>query len=461
MILMPPRSGKSSLASEIFPAWHLGRFPNHEIIASSYSVGLPTMFSRRVRALLREPLYQKIFVDTALDPDSQSAETWLTTAGGSYIAAGVGGGITGRGANILICDDSLRDAKDADSPTIREDLHNWFGSTAYTRLSPGGGVLICQTCWSEDDLAGRLQRLMQEGGGDVYRVVKFPAIAEEDEYLDAEYNIYRSSEGDIPEHAYKVRSKGEALHPERYTIDMLRKIERTLTKRHWSALYQQNPTPEEGLYFERDQFLPTVDLPGNKPRARGIIFQAWDYAVSNSTRSDYTVGVTMQQDFEDNVEVLDVVRGKWTSGNEIVEKMLDSWEKWRPDRLGAEDGVIYKTFSATLVKRARERNLPINVEVLRTMGNDKGIRAVPLQVLFQRGRIRFPKNAPWYEALEREFLRFMAGGIHDDQVDAAAWCAKMIADSAPPMVPKAARKASWRDKLRLHRTAGQTSHMAA
>lgn len=462
MLLMPPRTGKSTLVSQEFPAWHLGRFPNHEVIAASYNISLPAGFSRKVRARLREPLYQKIFTDTALDPDSQSTEAWLTTIGGGYVAAGVGGGITGKGAHILDIDDPIKDAKEADSLSVRDDLWDWYGSTAYTRLSPGGGVLWTQTHWNEDDGAGRIQlKMLEDDDFDQFRIVKFPAIAEEDEYLDADYNIYRASEGDIPDGAYRVRSKGEALHPERYTLEMLRKIEKTLTKRHWSALYQQNPTPEDGLYFERDQFLPVIDLPGNKSRARGLVFQAWDYAISAASRSDYTVGVTMELDFEGNVEVLDVVRGKWTDGNTIVEKMLDSYEKWKPEKLGVEDGVIYKTLSASLSRGARGRNLSPNVEVLRTMGNDKGARAVPLQVLMQRGRIRFPKNAPWYEALEREFLRFMAGGVHDDQVDAAAWCAKMIADSAPPPVPKTLKKPSWKDRLRLHRTAGQTSHMSA
>lgn len=461
MLLMPPRSGKSTLASEALPAWHLGLYPNHELIAASYNVTLPTMFSRRVRAWVREPLYQKIFPDTQLDQDSQSTEAWLTTAGGGYVAAGVGGGITGKGAHVLCIDDPIKDSKEADSLTIRDDLWDWFGSTAYTRLSPGGGVLWIQTHWSEDDGCGRIQQKMVEDENfDQYRIIKFPAIAEEAEYIDAEYNIYRESEGDIPEGVTQVRSKGDALHPERYTVEMLRKIEKTLTRRHWSALYQQNPTPEDGLFFTKDQFLPVIDLPGNKPRARGYIYQAWDHAVSEGTRSDFTVGTTMQQDFEDNVEVLDVVRGKWSDGDTIVEKMLDSYEKWTPDRLGIEDGMIWRTMSATFWKRARERNLAPMVEVLKTLGKDKGMRAIPLQVLFQRGRIRFPKNAPWYDALEREFLRFMAGGIHDDQVDSAAWCAKMISDSAPPAVPKAAKKTSWRDKLRALPNMGLT-HLSA
>lgn len=463
MILMPPRHGKSTLASEMFPAWHLGRYPHHEIIASSYNVSLPIGFSRKVRDQLRDPTYQRIFENTRLHPDSQSNEAWLTTEGGGYIAAGVGGGITGKGANVLCVDDPIKDAKEADSVTTRDDLWDWYGSTAYTRLSPGGGVLWIQTWWNEDDGAGRIQQHMQEDEEfDRFELVKFPAIAEEDEYLDADYNLYRASDGDIPAGAELVRSKGDPLHADRYTLPMLRRIEKTLTKRHWSALYQQNPTPEDGLYFTRDQFLPVVPLPGGRQRPRGYVYQSFDFAVSDTTRSDFTVGATIEQDSDDNFEVKDILRGKWTDGDTIVEKMLDAYEKWTPDVLGIEDGVIWKTMSATFHKRARERNLSPNVEVLKTLGRDKGVRAVPLQVLMQRGRLRWPKEAPWYEVAERELLRFLAGGNHDDIVDALAWCAQLASRRAPPPVPRTEHKKSWRDRMHALANHGRAvNHMGA
>ena len=142
--------------------------------------------------------------------------------------------------------------------------------------------------------------------------------------------------------------------------------------------------------------------------------------------------------------------------------MLDAYEKWAPDVLGVEDGVIWKTMSATFAKRARERNLSPNVEVLKTLGRDKGVRAVPLQVLMQRGRLRWPKGAHWYEAAERELLRFLAGGNHDDIVDALAWCAQLASRRAPPSVPKTERKKSWRDSLgRMINGNRATNHLAA
>lgn len=463
LLLVPPRHGKSVLASEEFPTWHLGSYPNHEFIAASYNVSLPIGFSRKVKERIEDPQYKLIFPDCALRADSQANEQWLTTEGGGYIAAGVGGGITGKGAHVLVIDDPIKNAEEADSLLIRDALWDWYGSTAYTRLAPGGGVLWIQTWWNEDDGAGRIQQHMAEDEGfDQFEVIKFPAVAEEDEYLDADFNVYRATEGDIPEGARLVRRKGEALHAERYTLDMLRRVEKTLTKRHWSALYQQNPVPDEGLYFTRDQFLPTVDLPGNRARPRGYIYQAWDFAVTDLTRSDYTVGATIEQDSDDNMEARDCVRGKWTDGDTIVEKMLDSYEKWKPDYLGVEDGTIWKTMSATFWKRARERGLHPNLVILKTLGKDKGVRATPLQVLMQRGRMRFPFNAPWFEALKREFLRFLAGGNHDDMVDAFAWCAQMASQTVAPPVPKDQKKKSWRDKLALHMAGGRAvTHMAA
>ena len=463
LLLVPPRHGKSLLASEMFPAWDLGNNPHDEIIASSYNVSLPIGFSRKVRELIRDPAYEKIFPLTKLHPESQANEAWLTTVGGGYIAAGVGGGITGKGATIGIVDDPIKDAKEADSPTIREDLWDWYGSTFYSRLSPGGGVLWIQTWWNEDDGAGRIQRSMEEDPEfDQFEIIKFPAVAEEDEYLDAEHNVYRASEGDIPNTASLVRKKGEALHADRYTLEMLKRIEKTLTKRHWSALYQQNPTPDEGLFFTRDMFLPTIDLPGNKIRARGNRYTAWDFAITEKTRGNWTVGATIEQDFNDEWEALDCVRGKWTNGDDIVTKMLDSFEKWGPDYLIVEDGAIWKTMSATFKKEAAKRDLRPNVLVMKTLGNDKGVRANPLQLAMQQGRVRFPKNAHWYEALEREFLRFLAGGTQDDQVDAFAWAAIVASQKSAPRVPMQSRKSSWRDNLRAKLAGNRTTtHMAA
>ena len=185
MLLMPPRHGKSELASRVFPAWHLGRCPDHEFIACSYNVSLAMSFSRKVKEVIVDPVYEAIF-DTRLHPDFQAAEEWAIKGHrGGYVAAGVGGGITGKGAHILTIDDPIKNAEEAASADLREKLWEWYTSTAYTRLAPGGGVLIIQTWWHDDDLAGRVQQAMKDDPeADQFEVVKYPAIAEADEWLD-------------------------------------------------------------------------------------------------------------------------------------------------------------------------------------------------------------------------------------------------------------------------------------
>ena len=159
MLFMPPRHGKSTLASVAFPAWHLGRHPQHEFISCSYSGSLAMGFSRKVRGLLREDGFKSAF-KTRLDPTSQSAEAWLTTAGGGYVAAGVGGGITGKGAHVLVIDDPVKNRDDAESSNARESAWDWYTSTAYTRLAPGGGVLVILTTKSS---VSRVKRSIESG----------------------------------------------------------------------------------------------------------------------------------------------------------------------------------------------------------------------------------------------------------------------------------------------------------
>ena len=183
MLLLPPRHGKSELASRMFPAWHLGRNPDHEIIAVSYNVGLALTFSRKVKEVLEDLSYQSVF-ETRLNQNHQAAEEWSLEAPsrGGYVAAGVGGGITGKGAHVLIIDDPCKNAEDADSLDYRDKMFDWYGSTAYTRLAPGGGVLLVETWWNDDDLAGRIQTAAQaDPDKDQFEVVKYPAIAEHDE----------------------------------------------------------------------------------------------------------------------------------------------------------------------------------------------------------------------------------------------------------------------------------------
>jgi predicted phage terminase large subunit-like protein len=487
MLLMPPRHGKSEIASRMFPAWHIGRNPDHEIIACSYNVGLAMSFSRKVKEVLEDPSYQNVF-EARLNPNFQGAEEWgINNARGGYVAAGVGGGITGKGAHVLTIDDPLKNAEEADSADIREKLKDWYDSTAYTRLAPGGGVLIVQTWWHDDDLAGRLQTAMAaDEEADQFVVVKYPAIAEADEWLDLDtdlikrvehnFNVVAGVDEDgepvagtdnkmrayVRAQALKVdttrlkflRGKGEALHPERYDIQKLNRIKRTIQPRFWSALYQQNPVPDDGDFFLKEHFKRS-QIPAIKD---ANVFIAWDFAISEKKQNDYTVGTVGLQDWDDVLHVAEVVRFKSADAFYIVEAILNQVARWYSPGLllGFEDGQIWRAIEALLKKRMRERRMYPSILVLKPI-SDKLARARPLQGRMTQGMVSFNAGAAWFDALQTEMLRFPAAA-HDDQVDSMAWMTQLAIGREPPRKPQPKKEKSWKDKLGI---GGLGSHMTA
>ena len=421
MLFMPPRHGKSTLASITFPAWHLGRNPKHEFISCSYSGSLAMAFSRKVRHLLREPLYKNVFTDAKLDPTSQSVESWLTTKGGGYVAAGVGGGITGKGAHVFVIDDPVKNREDAESDFNRDLVWDWYTSTAYTRLAPGGGMLVILTRWHDDDLAGRLLRATAEGA-DEWEVVKYPALAEKEE---------------------EFRETGEALHPERYNLDALTKIQKAIGPRDWSALYQQNPVSDEGEYFTRSmiQYFDFKEVDFERMK----FYCAWDLAIGQRDRNDYSVGMVIGVDEYERLHVVDVVRGRY-DGFELVERILDLYEKWKPLAVGIEKGHIEMAIGPFLEKRVQERRLyEAYFYPLKTGRRDKEARARAIQGRMQQGMVFFPKDPVWSGPLVAELLRF-PNGTHDDQVDSLAWLGLMMFEFVT-YVEKIEHVPSWRDKL--------------
>jgi len=243
IIQAPPRSGKSELFSRRFPAWAFGQNPNLQMIAASYSADLSSRMNRDVQRIIDSEEYAGVFPETSFSSNTSASinsqknirnSEIFEIAGysGSYRSAGVGGGITGMGADIAIIDDPVKDAKEANSQTYRDSVWDWYTSTFYTRLSPKSGVLLGMTRWHEDDLAGRLLADMKNGG-DQWRVVSFPAIAEEDE---------------------QYRKEGDALHPERYDLTHLIQIKKAVGSQAWNALYQQRPSSKSGDVIKRAWF---------------------------------------------------------------------------------------------------------------------------------------------------------------------------------------------------------------
>lgn len=370
--------------------------------------------------------------------------------------------------NCLVIDDPVKNAEEADSADGREKTWEWYLSTAYTRLAPGGGVLVIQTCWHDADLAGRLQTMMRDGADDIdidqFEVVKYPAIAIDDEFLDVGTGtiVYGDEDHvDHPAEFTRLRAKGDALHPTRYDLPKLARI-RALNRKHdgsdgrwWSALYQQNPVPDDGGYFVKSQFKRS-SLPQLR---RANVFITWDFAISEKKQNDYTVGAVGLQDDDDVLHIAEIVRFKSTDSFFIVESILNLSSRWASNTqvLGLEDGQIYRAIEALLKKRMRERRMYTSIQVLRPI-TDKLARARALQGRMQQGMVSFNDMAEWYDEVRNEMLRFPAG-VHDDQVDALAWMAQMVVGRQAPQKEQGRQMKSWKDKLKG--LGGTVGHMAS
>ena len=377
MICMPPRHGKSELASRRFPAWYLGQNAGKQIIAASYNSDLSNDFGREVRNIVASPEFGNLF-KVELAQDSKAANRWHTDQGGMYVAAGVGTAITGRGADVLLIDDPFKDRKEADSEIQRKTVWDWYTSTAYTRLMPGGAVVVINTRWHDDDLSGRL--LFEQGeGGDTWDVLSLPAIAEE-----------------------------KALWPEWYPMERLEQIRSVLPARDWNALYQQNPIPDDGDYFKAGWFADYDELP-----EKLTVYGASDYAVTDGD-GDYTEHGIFGVDFNKNIYVLDWWRGQATS-DVWIDKKCDLIVKHSPQCWFGEGGVIRRAIEPYMMSRMTQRNAFCRIEWLPSV-NDKPTRARSIQAMASMGKVFFPKNAAWKGDVLGQLLRFPAGK-HDDSVD--------------------------------------------
>lgn len=415
MLLVPPRHGKSELASIRLPAWYLGRQPHKQFLSVSATDQLAADFGRSVRNTIDSPEYRAIF-STSLAEDSQAKGKWHTKDGGIYYALGIGGSVMGRGGDVILIDDPFGKMEDAQSELIRKNVWDWYTGTAYNRLMPGGSIVVINHRLHEDDLCGRLLA-QQAAGGDTWEVVELPAISE----------------------------AGEALWPEAYPIDVLNRIRVNSQPRFWSSLYQQRPAPEEGDYFKADWLKP-YDKPPDTATLR--VYGGSDFAVT-SDGGDYTVLVVVGLDPEGRMYLLDLWR-KQAPSDEWVEAFCDLVLKWKPVGWAEEQGQIRSGVGPYIDRRQRERRAYVAREAFPTRG-DKAVRAQSIRGRMAQEGLYVPVNASWYPALRSELLSFPAGK-HDDQVDALGLVGqlldKMLTGTKPRLVEKPQRDKYNRDTER-------------
>ncbi len=402
MLLVPPRHGKSELASRRFPAFYLGRYPERQFLSISATADLAADYGRDVRNLISGQEYASLF-ETMLAPDSHAKGKWHTSAGGLYYSVGIGGAILGRGAHVMLIDDPFASMEEALSEITRKNVWDWYTGTAYNRLMSGGAIVVINHRMHEDDLAGRLLA-QQAAGGDRWEVVELPAI-------DAD---------------------GTALWPDAYAIEALERIRLNTQARFWSALYQQQPIPDTCDYFKADWLKPYDKAPD---RNTLTIYGASDYAVT-ADDGDYTVHLVVGVDPENRIYLLDLWRQQAAS-DRWIEAFCDLVLEWKPMGWAEEQGQIKAGLGPFLNRRQQERRAYVSREAFPTRG-DKAVRAQSIRNFMALEGLYVPIHAPWYAAFRAELLSFPAGK-HDDQVDALGLIGQLLDHMTAGRVPSKAR----------------------
>lgn len=399
IIEAPPRHSKSLNVAQLFPAWAVGRDPSRDVIVASYSGDLASSHGRETRNLLEDRRYQNIF-STTLAADSTARGKWNTNAGGSYNAVGVGGSATGKGADIFIIDDPIKDRKEADSKTIRDSLYDWFRSVARTRLSPTGAMIVMSTRWHEDDLQGRLLSQdssvsfedFKKGMPGKWVRLTFKAIAEEDE-----------------EH----RKKGEPLWASRYSLKELEDIKRSLGPYEFSALYQAHPVDDASREFKADWFQyrdPGEVLSGHIRR-----FATIDPNFKKSDDSDYC-GVVRNYVNSDNQWNIRAERYRVNS-KEVLDLIFQLHAEGF-EKIGIEDSAFTFVVEPFLRDEMIKRGQFPHLVPLKHGGTQKEVRIRGLIPWYANGQIYHLSDS--CEKLEEELLSFPKG-THDDIADALAY----------------------------------------
>lgn len=376
---MPPRHGKSELCCKYLPAWYLGTFPDRRVIVAGYGDRFAAEWGQKARDVMVEH-GQSVF-GVKVRSDSKASDDWkIEGHEGGMKTTGVGGPLTGRGADLLIIDDPVKNAEEAASQVYRDKTWDWWQSTAFTRLEPGGCIIVIQTRWHEDDLLGRILRQADELN-EPWRVLTLPAINDD----------------------------GEALWPARYPIGELNRIRKVTSEHWWSALYGQRPTPREGLFFKVSQ----LEIVEGMPYAVAMC-RAWDCGAT-ANDGDYTAGVKMGVDEFGRFVIYDVVRGQWATDerDQIIRQaaMLDGHGVLIR---GAQDpGSAGKDVALAFTRMLA--GFPVKTE--RVTG-DKESRADPFSSQVNAGNVRLIRG-DWNRDFIEE-LRTFPLGTHDDQIDAAS-----------------------------------------
>lgn len=386
IINMPPRHTKSEFASYLLPAWFLGKFPHKKVIQTSHTAELAVGFGRKVRNLVDTEVYHDIFPNLSLSTDSKAAGRWNTSKGGDYFAIGVGGAVTGKGADLLIIDDPHSEqeaAMAAVNPDVYDKVYEWYTSGPRQRLQPGGAIVIVMTRWAQRDLTGQVLKSAMQRTGEEWEVIEFPAI--------------------LP--------SGNPLWPQFWSIEELEALREELPNAKWQAQYQQNPVGNESAIIKRDWWKWWEE---DSPPECEYILQAWDTAFEKTQRADYSAGTTWgvfthHKDNTKNLILLNTYK-KRVEFPDLKRDVLREYQEYEPDTLLIEK----KASGAPLIYDLRAMGVPVS-EYTPSKGQDKIARLNSVADMIASGKVWVPRTR-WAEELVDEIAAFPSGE-HDDLVD--------------------------------------------
>jgi len=385
IVLMPPRHGKSELVSLRFPCWYLARHPEAYIVQAGYAESIALTHSRKARDIFISNEMMRLFPDihhrpeTAgqelVRPERQAAHEWGTKQGGSYYAVGIGGGLTGRGFDVGIIDDPVKDEEEAASQTIRDKVWDWYQKVFRTRTEPDAAIIVVMTRWHQEDLVGRLlKQAHEDSAADQWEILHFPAI-----------------------------NNNQALWPGRYPVEVLERIRSSIGSRAFESLYQGNPTIAEGQIIKREWW-KYFSTPPHFIRK----IHSWDTAFKDKTQNDYSVCTTWGES-QNGYYLLNVWRDK-VEFPELKRVATALYERDIPDVVIVEDKASGQSLIQELQRNTRIPVLPVKVDV------NKVARANSATPLIEAGRVFLPENAPWLFDYIEELSAF-PNAEHDDQVD--------------------------------------------